>query len=66
MLPDITASTLCVVGELDCETPVSYAFALADLIPHSRLAVIQEAGHLLNVEAADDVNDLLIEQLRRR
>ncbi len=53
------------VGELDCETPVSYAFALADLIPHARLVVIPQAGHLLNVEAADDVNDLLVEQLQR-
>lgn len=65
VLPDITASTLCVVGELDCETPISYAFALADLIPHSRLVVIPQAGHLLHVEAADDVNDLLVEQLQR-
>lgn len=65
LLPDITAPTLCVVGELDMETPVSYAFALADLIPHSRLVVIPEAGHLLNAEAPDDVNGLLVEQLQR-
>jgi pimeloyl-ACP methyl ester carboxylesterase len=64
-LPDITAPTLCVVGELDMETPVSYAFALADLIPHARLVVIPEAGHLLGAEAPDEVNELLVEQLQR-
>jgi 3-oxoadipate enol-lactonase len=65
MLPAIVAPTLCVVGELDEETPVSYAFALADLIPHARLVVIPQAGHLLNAEAPDDVNALLDEQMER-
>ncbi|MEP7201957.1 MAG: alpha/beta hydrolase [Ilumatobacteraceae bacterium] len=64
LLPGITTPTLCVVGELDTETPVAYAFALADLIPHARLIVIPDAGHLLNVEAPDEVNRLLGEQLQ--
>jgi 3-oxoadipate enol-lactonase len=63
LLPDIIAPTLCVVGELDLETPVAYAFALADLIPHARLVVVPGAGHLLNVEAPDEVNRLLDEQI---
>jgi pimeloyl-ACP methyl ester carboxylesterase len=65
LLPTISAPTLCAVGELDEETPVAYAFTLADLIPHARLAVIPEAGHLLNVEAPDAVNQLLQEQVER-
>ncbi len=65
LLPDITAPTLCVVGELDEETPVTYAFALADLIPHARLVVIPHAGHLLNVEAPDAVNQLLDDHMQR-
>ena len=40
LLPTITAPTLCIVGELDEETPVAYAFALADLIPDAELVVI--------------------------
>jgi 3-oxoadipate enol-lactonase len=64
LLPSITAPTLCAVGELDEETPVAYAFALADLIPHARLVVIPQAGHLLNVEAPEAVNQLLEEQLQ--
>lgn len=65
ILPSITAPTLCMVGELDEETPVAYALALADLIPRARLAVIPMAGHLLNVEAPDDVNSLLHEHIAR-
>ena len=63
LLPTISAPTLCIVGELDQETPVAYAFALADLIPHAKLAVIPQAGHLLNAEAPDAVNQLLREHL---
>jgi pimeloyl-ACP methyl ester carboxylesterase len=63
LLPTISAPTLCAVGELDQETPVAYAFALADLIPHARLVVIPHAGHLVNVEAPDAVNQLLLEQV---
>ena len=65
LLPAITAPTLCAVGELDEETPVAYAFALADLIPQSRLVVVPQAGHLLNVEAPEAVNQLLDEQMLR-
>jgi 3-oxoadipate enol-lactonase len=61
LLPAITAPTVCMVGDLDTETPVAYGFALADLIPNARLAVIPMAGHLLNVEAPEAVNQLLDE-----
>ena len=65
LLPKITAPTVCIVGDLDEETPVGYAFALTDLIPGARLAVIPQAGHLLNVEAPDAVNRLLEDQMAR-
>jgi 3-oxoadipate enol-lactonase len=65
LLPTISVPTLCAVGELDEETPLAYAFELADLIPHATLAVIPQAGHLLNVEAPDAVNQLLREHIRR-
>ena len=53
------------LAPLDEETPVAYAFALADLIPHARLVVVPQAGHLLNVEAPDAVNQLLDDQVQR-
>ena len=63
LLPTIAAPTVCMVGDLDEETPVAYGFALADLIPNARLTVVPMAGHLLNVEAPDAVNRLLEEQM---
>ena len=63
LLPTIAAPTVCMVGDLDDETPVAYGFTLADLIPNARLTVIPMAGHLLNVEAPDAVNRLLAEQM---
>lgn len=63
LLPSIDVPTVCAVGEFDSETPVSYGYALADLIPHARLVVVPDAGHLLNVEAPDAVNELLDEQM---
>jgi pimeloyl-ACP methyl ester carboxylesterase len=60
-LKDIHVPTLVLVGERDAETPVAYASALADGIPEARLTLISGAGHLLNVEAPDDVNAALLD-----
>lgn len=56
LLARITAPTLCLVGELDDETPPSYSQYLADHIAGARLEMIADAGHLLNAEAPDAVN----------
>jgi len=56
LLPSITTPTLVLVGELDDETPVSYAQAIADLLPNGRLEVVPGVGHVLNLEAEDAVN----------
>jgi len=55
----ITQPTLVVVGELDEETPPSYAEALADGIPGARLERISGAGHLTPFEAPAALNALL-------
>jgi 3-oxoadipate enol-lactonase len=65
ILPSIAVPTLCLVGDLDDETPPAYAMAVADLIAGSRLAVIEGAGHLLNVEAPDAVNDAILDHIAR-
>jgi len=62
LLPRITTPTLVLVGELDDETPVSYAQAIVDLLPHGRLEVIPGVGHLLNLEAEDAVNTAIARQ----
>jgi 3-oxoadipate enol-lactonase len=63
ILGSIVAPTLCMVGDLDTETPTAYAMAVADLIPGARLTIVEDAGHLLNVEAADVVNDAIVEHI---
>lgn len=61
ILPSITVPTLVIVGALDDETPPSYAQALVDLLPNARLVIIEGAGHLLNLEAPDAVNEAILE-----
>ncbi|MEN9822601.1 MAG: hypothetical protein RLZ04_1027 [Actinomycetota bacterium] len=60
LLGSITVPTQVVVGELDGETPVAYATVLSEGIPGSVLHVVPGAGHLLNVEAPEAVDTLLI------
>ncbi len=50
-LARIEAPTLVIVGELDEETPRSYAEALVRAIPGSHLVVIEGVGHLTPSEA---------------
>jgi 3-oxoadipate enol-lactonase len=64
LLAEITAHTLVLVGALDEETPEAYAEHLARHIPIATLAVVRNAGHLLNVEAPDDVNRLISRHLQ--
>ena len=58
-LPEITAPTLVVVGELDEETPPAYAEVIAETIPNSHLEVIPGAGHLSPAEAPDVFNQIV-------
>jgi 3-oxoadipate enol-lactonase len=59
LLASITTPTLCLVGSLDDETPPSYSVELASGIPGARQHTIEDAGHLLNVEAPRAVNQHL-------
>jgi 3-oxoadipate enol-lactonase len=65
LLAGIAAPTLVMVGELDAETPVAYSEHLAEHLPAATLAVVPGAGHLLNVEAPDLVDELILHHLTR-
>jgi 3-oxoadipate enol-lactonase len=56
ILPTIEIPTLVLVGSNDEETPPAYGQAIVDLMPNARLCIIDDAGHLLNLEAADAVS----------
>ena len=60
ILPTITIPTLVLVGADDDETPPSYAQAIVDFMPNAHLVVIPAAGHLLNLEAPDAVNQAIL------
>lgn len=62
-LEEIAAPTLVVVGELDRETPPSYARHLAAGIRHSRYVEIAGAGHISNLEQPAQFNAALVDFL---
>jgi pimeloyl-ACP methyl ester carboxylesterase len=55
-LAAISVPTLVVVGEHDGASPPDVARAMHEAVAGSRLAVLPHAGHLSNLEAADDFN----------
>ncbi|SCD32200.1 Pimeloyl-ACP methyl ester carboxylesterase [Streptomyces sp. DvalAA-14] len=63
MLADIDVPTLVLVGRDDAFTPVGDAEFLRDRIPGARLAVIEGAGHLPNLERPAEFNAELVAHL---
>ncbi len=63
-LKTITAPTLIVAGEADQMTPLKHAAFMAGQIPRARLSVVPEAGHMVMLEAADAVTQVIADFLR--
>ncbi len=57
---NITSPTLVIHGDQDLYVPVANAAALAEAIPDATLRVIDDAGHLVFIEQAEEVNDEII------
>ena len=55
----IARPTLIVVGDQDAVTPVALSQELADMIPGARMEVIQNAGHLTNLEQPNEFNRIV-------
>jgi 3-oxoadipate enol-lactonase len=62
-LPAIAAPTLVIAAEGDPSTPPAHARTIAGLIPGARLEVLDRGAHLVNVEAPDVVNPLVLAHL---
>ena len=62
-LDAVRAPTLVIAAADDPSTPPDGLEAIAAEIPDSRLVVIEDARHLVNVERADEVNAALLEFL---
>jgi pimeloyl-ACP methyl ester carboxylesterase len=59
LLGSISVPTLVVVGAQDALTPPEEARRMADAIPGARIEVIDDAGHLSNLERWDAFNAAL-------
>jgi pimeloyl-ACP methyl ester carboxylesterase len=64
-LPGIDVPTLVVTGAEDSLIPSAVTAEMADAIPGARLAVIERAGHLSNLERPEEFGRLLGEHLAR-
>lgn len=52
---------LVIVGDRDEVVPVEYARSVAVLAPQGRLALVEDAGHLVALDQPEKVNALLVE-----
>src|SRR5688572_12015820 len=50
LLPRITVPTLLLWGDADRRSPLYVAEQFNDAIPDATLVIVQEAGHLINME----------------
>ena len=64
LLSQISAPTLILVGAEDAITPVADSEKMHRAIPSSRLVVLENAGHVSNLERTEQFNDALLEFLR--
>ncbi len=62
-LPAISAPTLVIAAEGDPSTPPAHARTIAGLVPGARLELLDRGAHLVNVEAPDAVNPLVLAHL---
>lgn len=58
-LAEIKQPALVVVGADDIPRPPKEAKTMADLLPNGRLEIVENAGHIANVEKVDEVTALL-------
>src|SRR5215210_2901680 len=64
LLPRIAVPTLLIWGELDARAPLSVARQFEQAIPHTKLVVIPESGHVSNLEQPQQFNDAVREFCR--
>jgi len=63
-LSEVNAPTLIIVGEDDKVTPKDESIKIHELLPNSRLVILEKAGHLVLYERAGDLNKLIDEFIK--
>ena len=64
VFPQIKIPTLILVGEKDTLTPPSMAWKIHKLIKNSKFSIIEEAGHLINIENPKAFNHKVLQFLK--
>jgi pimeloyl-ACP methyl ester carboxylesterase len=64
-LPDIKVPTLVIAGDADKLVPVENSRLIASRIPMAELVILKNMGHGFNIEAAEQVNDVVLNFLNR-
>lgn len=65
-LRGISAPTLVIAAADDPATPVHHMERIAALVPDARLEVVPHAAHLVNIQRAERVTDLILAHLARQ
>jgi len=64
VLPLIQCSTLILCGRQDAWSPVSQHEEIAAAVPHSKLVIVEHAGHMSPVEQPEAVTEALLSWLQ--
>jgi pimeloyl-ACP methyl ester carboxylesterase len=65
VLPQINVPTLVIVGREDKFTPVAQAEELVENLQNSKLVIIEDAGHMPNLEHPEEFNGAVLDFLVR-
>ncbi len=65
LLPTIACPTLVMTGSEDSWSPPAQHEAMAAALPNSELVIVEGAGHMIQLEAPDAVNDAIASWLAR-
>jgi pimeloyl-ACP methyl ester carboxylesterase len=65
LLPQIACPTLVMTGELDAWSPPAQHEAIAAALPNSELVIVPGAGHMIQLEAPEAVNNAITRWLER-
>ena len=60
-LPAFAKPSVVICGELDVLTPPDHAVEMAELLPDSRLHLLENVGHMSTIEAPNEVNQHLLD-----
>jgi 3-oxoadipate enol-lactonase len=64
-LPEIRMPTLVIAGDADKLVPVENSRIIASRIPNAELVILNNMGHGFNIEAADEVNRIVLRFLNQ-